>query len=118
MKNIKRGDVLLTVCLLAVGLIAAFVLPLLASDGMAVSVEVDGREVDVYRLDEDARVLLDPDGDGKDCNLLVIKDGRAFVESADCPDGICAAHPPVSKEGETIVCLPHKLVIRVIGDGD
>ena len=50
---------------------------------------------------------------GKELNLLVIKDGKAFVETATCRDGICAAHAPISREGESIVCLPHKVVITV-----
>lgn len=76
--------------------------------------EIDGKAVAVYPLDEDVRVVLDPDGDGKDVNILVIKDGTAYVESADCRDGVCVSHPPVSKEGETVVCLPHRLIIRII----
>jgi hypothetical protein len=44
---------------------------------------------------------------------LVIKDGKAFIQNADCPDKICAEHKPISKTGETIVCLPHKLVIEI-----
>ena len=53
-----------------------------------------------------------PSGEGQ-LNVLVIRDGEAFVESATCPDGICAAHRPVSHDGEQIVCLPHKVVITV-----
>ena len=111
---IKRGDVLLAVCLLVFGLLAAIIIPRLLPSGERVSVEIDGKAVAVYPLDEDTRVALDPDGDGKDVNILVIKDGAAYVESADCRDGICVAHSPVSKEGETVVCLPHRLIIRII----
>ena len=51
---------------------------------------------------------------GKDgLNRLVIKDGKAWVETASCPDGICAAHKPIHREGESIVCLPNKVVITV-----
>ena len=46
-------------------------------------------------------------------NVLVIREGKARVEEATCPDGICAAHKPISREGESIVCLPHRVVITV-----
>ena len=60
--------------------------------------------------------ISDPQlGNGEWENVLVIKDGVAFVESADCPDEVCVAHLPISREGETIVCLPHRLVIRIVG---
>lgn len=49
-------------------------------------------------------------------NLLVIKDGKASMKEADCPDKICVAHKPICKKGETIVCLPHKVVVEVRGE--
>ena len=47
----------------------------------------------------------------EDFNRLVIKDGKASVESATCPDGICASHNPIHRKGESIVCLPNRVVI-------
>ena len=38
---------------------------------------------------------------------------RFLARLASCPDGICAAHKPISREGESIVCLPHRVVITV-----
>ena len=46
-------------------------------------------------------------------NILVIKNGSAYVSEADCPDKICTAHRAISKTGESIVCLPHKLVLTI-----
>lgn len=46
-------------------------------------------------------------------NVLVIKDGEAAIVEADCRDKICVAHKPVKKIGETIICLPHKVVVEV-----
>jgi len=34
---------------------------------------------------------------------------------ADCRDGICVDHTPISLNGETIICLPHRLVIEIDG---
>lgn len=118
-KNIiGRGDILLIACLLVIGITAALILPLLLPPGQAVSVELDGERIALLPLDTDTRLTVDPDGDGKDVNVLVIADGRAYVESADCRDGICVSHPPISKEGETVICLPHRLVLRIVSDGD
>ena len=35
---------------------------------------------------------------------------------ADCPDQICYSPEFVSKPGETIVCLPHRVVVEVKGE--
>lgn len=111
---VKRGDLWLIAVLLAVGLAAAIILPLMLPPGGAVSVERDGRVLGEYPLDTDMRLRLDGSGG---YNTLVIENGRAYIESADCPKGVCTAHPPVSKEGETIICRPHRLVIRVVSRG-
>ena len=86
---------------------------LLRGDGDAVVVEVDGKPYGTYSLAVDRTVEIRTGDGGKDVNVLVIKDGKAYVESANCRDGICAAHKPISKQGESIVCLPHKVVITV-----
>jgi hypothetical protein len=51
-------------------------------------------------------------------NVLVMEDGVAFVEKANCRDKICVEHKPVSQKGESIICLPHKVVIEIISDNN
>ena len=40
------------------------------------------------------------------------------MENASCPDGICVSHRPIFRDGESIVCLPNRVVITVVSDGD
>lgn len=108
-----RNDLILIGGLLIVLVIAGLMFWLLRGDGDAVVVEVDGKPYGTYPLAVDRTVEIRTGDGGKDVNVLVIKDGKAYVESANCRDGICAAHKPVSKQGESIVCLPHKVVITV-----
>ena len=35
------------------------------------------------------------------------------MAEADCPDRLCVRRGPVRYAGETIICLPHKLVVTV-----
>ena len=78
-----------------------------------IRVTVDGEEYGTYPLSEDAEVEIRTGKNGEQLNRLVIKDGVAYVETATCPDGICAAHKPISRDGESIICLPHKVVVAV-----
>lgn len=48
-------------------------------------------------------------------NVILCQEGRVCVTEADCPDKICVHHKPVSAAGENIICLPHKVVIEMIG---
>ena len=45
--------------------------------------------------------------------ILIIKDGEAYMQEADCPNQICVHHSPVSHKGETIVCLPNRVIIEI-----
>ena len=81
-------------------------------DGGYVSVQMDGQTVMELPLSEDTQVLLGEDGH---TNTLVIRNGTAQVMEADCPDQICVRQGAVQYEGESIVCLPHKLVVSVEG---
>lgn len=86
------------------------------ADGDSVRVSVDGEIYGEFSLNENRTVQIISEGG---YNVLVIENGRAYVESASCPDGICAAHKPISRDGESIVCLPNKVVITVnVGDDE
>ena len=112
----KRNDVILIAAILALAALAALILLLTRTDGDRVIVTVNGDVYESYSLTKDIEVDIRTGENGDQLNRLIIKDGKAHVESATCPDGICAAHKPISHDGESIICLPHKVVITVERD--
>lgn len=108
-----RNDIIFIGVLLAAVALIGLAFFFFRGEGDTVTVEVDGKLFGTYALSEDRTVEIRTGKDGEELNLLVIKDGKAYVETATCPDGICAAHKPVSREGESIVCLPHRVVITI-----
>ncbi|MBQ9859358.1 MAG: NusG domain II-containing protein [Clostridia bacterium] len=109
----KNGDVWLIAGVVAVALLLFAVLWLLAERGTAVAVTVDGKPYATYPLSQNTEVKI-AGVDGGSCTL-VIADGQATVVAATCPDGICVRHRAVSRGGETIVCLPNRVVVTVVG---
>lgn len=55
---------------------------------------------------------------GTSYNLLVLSENGVAMEAADCRDQICVNHRPVSRGGESIICLPHRLVVEIAGGTD
>ena len=47
--------------------------------------------------------------------MVVIEEGVAHMEEATCPDHLCMEQKSISKDKETIVCLPNKVTVTVIG---
>lgn len=84
-------------------------------EGKYVAVIVNGVETSRYSLSDNLEIRLENNGG---YNILVIRDGKADVIEASCPDKICVNQHSVSKTGETITCLPNKTVIKVVGNGE
>ncbi len=106
----RRHDILFIAVLLFLCAAAALGLYVFREDGDTVTVSIDGQLYAEYPLTEDRVVELISDGG---FNRLVIEDGYAYVEEASCPDGICSSHRPIGHNGESIICLPNKVVIEI-----
>lgn len=51
-------------------------------------------------------------------NTVTVKDGAVMITSADCPDKVCVRTGAISGGAVPIVCLPHRLEIRIVnGNG-
>lgn len=110
----KKADfILVGVVFAIVGVLLFFLYVVGGDSGKYVQVEVNGDVVETLAIDEDFEKEYDFDGNK---NTLVIKDGKATITQANCPDGICVNHMPIHRTGESIICLPHKLVVTVLDD--
>ena len=112
-KRHLRNDIFLIVALLLAVAIGGIYLFVFRGQGDVVKVTVNGELYGIYSLSQDIIEDIHTGENDKELNRLVIRDGKAFVESATCPDGICASHRPIFRDGESIVCLPHGVVITV-----
>ena len=83
--------------------------------GGKVTIEVDGKTMGTWSLHKNLEIPI-RNKDGVLTNRLQIKDGKAKMIEADCPDHLCMNQNAISKDGETIVCLPNKVVVTVIAD--
>lgn len=115
-KKKKRNSLILIGALLGIALAVGLGLYFLRGEGDTVTVQVDGKVVGVYPLSQDRVEDIRTGKDG--LNRLVIKNGKAYVEEANCPDGICAGHSPIHRDGESIICLPHRVVVEISAEGD
>ncbi|MBD5162133.1 MAG: NusG domain II-containing protein [Oscillibacter sp.] len=108
-QNRKRDLLLAAGLLLLAGVLYLFLRP--GGDGAWAVVTVDGEEAARYELSKDQTVTI---GDA-DYNVLVIRRGAAEITSANCGDHTCVRMGKISREGEVIVCLPHRLIVRIEG---
>ncbi len=91
-----------------------FFLPLLQKEASYAEIVISMTgETTVIPLDTDAMYTVSSRG----VTLCVsVAGGAVSVSDADCRDGICAATPPISRAGQSIVCAPAGVVIRITGE--
>lgn len=108
-----RNDIILFVAVLTVAVLSALLFNGTRKKGDTVNVIVDGETLYQCSLNESTEKVIKTE---YGTNTVVVNGGRVFVKDADCPDGICENHRAISKDGETIVCLPHKLTVEISGE--
>ena len=113
MRRIRLGDtVVILAVLIAAGVLFAFsFLPKEA--GAYLSVSSDAGEVR-YSLAENRTVTL---MSGGHTLCIVIENQHAYVSSSDCPDKTCLHQGKISSVGETVICVPSGVVLRILGEG-
>ena len=118
MLRFKKADLLipLTVCLAAILIYLIPIVSFGSVKGAEAAVTVDGELYGVYPLDKDIDILI-PGANGGS-NRLVIRNGEADIVEATCPDKICVHERKIRNRGETLVCLPNRVVVEIRGAGE
>ncbi|MBQ8862174.1 MAG: NusG domain II-containing protein [Clostridia bacterium] len=114
-KSKIKNDIIFIAVILAVVCAIGFIYISTRAPGDTVTVTVDGKFFGEYPLSVDRTVEIKTN---EKVNILIIEGGKAHIKEATCPDGICTAHKPISRDGESIVCLPNKVVIIVSATGE
>lgn len=110
MKKYKY-DIILVFTLLAVAVIALFVVnKFIYKKGAFVEIYSDSELIETLALDKNTEYEIKT---GDSLNVFQIEDGFVFMKHADCPDKLCEKQGKISRGGETIVCLPNKIVVKI-----
>ena len=89
----KKKDLILGAGIIVIALAMLLVMQLTrGEEGNQIRVTLDGKIYGTYSLSKD----------------------QADMEEANCPDGYCEEQGKISGHTQTIVCLPHKLVVEVL----
>lgn len=115
-KTIKKADLVLAAILLAASFAGFLFLRPGKAGGGSVVVRVRGEIVAEYPLNEDREVIIPENAAaGSDYNELVIENGEVFVRDANCSNHLCIMQGRISRPGQTIICLPHRMTAEIVG---
>ena len=108
--KIKLPDMILICGFLVAALALFFILRSGGTDGVWAVVRVNGEETERHLLTDSGRYSINGGS-----NILVIENGSARIEEADCPTQLCVKQGSISRTGQCITCLPNKVTVTVEG---
>ena len=111
MKQWKRDALLIVVILFLAALLWLFLRP--GEQGAYAAIIQNGVEVERLSLARDRSITISTDNGG--FNVLVVEDGTIYVYDANCGNHDCIRKGRIARTREQIACLPHGLVIEIIG---
>ena len=110
-RNITKGDVILIVSLILL-CIGLFAMSFTSSENLRAEIYVGGEKTHSIALSEVAQSYTLTENY---CQLLVEKDGVSFVFS-DCGDQLCVKRGKLKNHGDTMACVPEKVVVILKSD--
>jgi hypothetical protein len=115
---LKKADLWLLAIVVAIAMV--FIIPRLFND------HEDGGGKQYARITVDGKLFKEVELSDKKqevpietkfgYNLMTVFDGGIEMTDADCPDKLCLTFGHVKNIGQTIVCLPNRVMVEIIGD--
>lgn len=102
----KKGDIAV-ICSVAVAFVLSIILLIpFSKQGSRVVVKQDNKIV--YNESININKTVDTG-----TNTVIIKDGIVYISDATCKNQVCVNTGKISKKGESIICLPNKVIVEI-----
>ncbi|MBQ1411998.1 MAG: NusG domain II-containing protein [Clostridia bacterium] len=105
--GVTGGDLRLTAILLSLCAAGFLMTRWMLPAPRTVVIRADGREVACLPLDVDTVYAV------SEGNVIEIRDGGVRMIRADCPDQVCVHTGRITETGQSIVCVPHRVVVTI-----
>ena len=106
MTVLKKGDIFIICSVVAIFVLSVILLFSFSKQGSYVVIKQDNKII--YNKSININQTVDTTS-----NVIVIKDGEVYVSDATCKNQICVNSGKISKKGESIVCLPNKVIVEI-----
>jgi len=107
----KKNDLILFGGIFIIALVVIVIINFTKTEGDKIVIIKDGKVYETLDLNKNTTFTIKEDNGAY--NTITIQDGWVSMTEADCPDKICVKHSKIHYNGESIVCLPHKLVVEI-----
>lgn len=111
--SFSKGDwsAIAAVLLLAAATLIAYLPNESTGQTALVQVRLEGSLIHELTVDEDREFIVS----GKYENTIRIRNGKVSIVESDCPGTDCVHSGSISSPGRSIVCLPNRVEVRIVG---
>ena len=107
----KKKDILFACIVIVLSLVMLLAVNrYYGQEGDHLIIRIDGKVYGRYPLEKDQEIRIQTEYGS---NMICVKDGAVYMKEADCPDRYCVRQGKIHREEQTIVCLPHKLIVEI-----
>lgn len=110
-KRIKVALIIAVVVCILICMAVWVVLNNVKVENPVAEIILDGEVIREVPLTEDCEFTVDCE---TGYNVIAVKNGEICISSADCPDKVCVRTGAISNGAVPIVCLPHRLEIKIV----
>lgn len=111
--TLLKGDIIIIASVIALALVTFLLtLEMYTQNSNLVEVYIDGEKIHTLPLQNDTTIIIEETYQ----NTIVIENNKVKVTNSTCPDGICENFGNISTSGQTIICMPNRLVVTIAGE--
>lgn len=117
MKN--RVFIIVFALILAAAAASIYFFGRISSNEITAEIVQDGtviKTINLNQITDTQDIIINSPGGGT--NTVHIEPGAISISDADCPDRLCVKQGEITNGIYPIVCLPHKLVVRIVKDDE
>ena len=112
--KLKKYDIIAIICVAVIVIISYITVNLLRNDEAdTVVIYVDGKIEKKLDLNKNQEYKVNVDNG---YNIIRIKDKKVRIKESDCSNQTCVNMGIISKDGQTLICLPHKVEVTIVSD--
>ncbi len=111
------ADKFIIICIILISILSMFTMNIFFynSVGTEVIIELDGKSYAKYNFNEiTSRKIIEIKTE-YGYNKVEIDNNKVRILEASCPDQLCVTSGWIEKNNQMIVCLPNRLVVKVVG---
>lgn len=121
--TLKAGDIVIVILLLLISLfpMAIFAWQQAQVDGenLIAIISLENETIHEINLsDHQGHEEFEITTHDLETNMIELSDGSIKISSATCNDQVCVRTGFINRAGQTIICLPHQLVIEIQNIGN